>query len=129
MGLFFILASSSCEKDNLSNTELLTSHVWKWDKMTTTSTNENLLALVAFANALMTGATMDFHEDGTYTITGMNNYSDDGDWMLNDADSKLITDTYDEMSLIKLTKDELVLQGEVVDDEYGSYSVTLYFKK
>jgi hypothetical protein len=35
----------------------------------------------------------------------------------------------DEMTIIKLTKDELVITGEEVSNDYGTYSVTMYWEK
>lgn len=122
--LFILLSVTGCEK--MSDEELLTSHVWKWDRMTTTSTDENVLVIMAFANAIMTGATFEFLENGTYNLTATN-YTDSGTWELIDDDTVLM-DT-DEMTIVKLTKDELVLEGIEVDDELGAYSVTMYLKK
>lgn len=122
--LFILLSVTGCEK--MSDEELLTNHIWKWDRMTTTSTDENVLVMIAFANALMTGATFEFLENGTYNLTATN-YTDSGTWELLDDDTVLM-DT-DEMTIVKLTKDELVLEGIEVDDELGAYSVTMYLKK
>jgi hypothetical protein len=123
-GMLIMFSTIGCEK--LSDEELLTDHIWRWDKATTNSTNETVLALVALTNALMTGATMEFNQDGTYTVTAMSN-PDDGTWEMPDGNT-LITDG-DQMTIVKLTKSELVLQGEEVDGDYGTYSVTMYWKK
>lgn len=127
MVLLFILAFSSCEKEKLTKKELLTSHIWRFDKITTTSTDEDILNLVVLVNALMTSATMEFREDGTYTLSVLNN-TEDGTWELSGGDETLIMDG-DEMTIIKLTEDELVLEGEEVDNDYGSYSAKLFWKK
>jgi len=121
-----LFAITGCEK--LSDEELLTNHVWKWDKMTTNSTNEDVKTIVAFSNALMTGGVFDFKPNGTYSLTvSAFSYEDSGTWEL--LDSKTLKMDDDEMNIIKLTKDELVLGGEEVDDEYGTYSVTMYLIK
>jgi len=125
--LLCMVASSSCNKIELSKAELLTDHIWNWNKMTTNSSNENIQSLVLLANALMTGATMEFREDGTYTITILDT-PEDGTWELIDNDEILMKDN-DALTVIKLTEDELVFEGEDVDDEYGSYTVTMYWKK
>ena len=122
-----ILASAGCEKMNMSEEELLRDHIWKWVEMTTTSTNENVQSIIALYNILMTGATLQFHADGTYTIS-MLDETDDGDWELINNNEVLLMDD-DEMAIIKLTKDELVLQGEEVSNDYGTYSVTMYWEK
>src|SRR4030042_4655996 len=120
--LFLTLALSGCEK--LSDEELLTDHIWRWDKITSTSTNTDIQNIVTVTNALMTGATIEFRIDGTFTLTALND-SEDGTWELTDDNDTLILDG-DEMAIVKLTKDELVLEGEEVDDEYGIYSATLH---
>jgi len=33
------------------------------------------------------------------------------------------------MTVVKLTKDDLILQGEEVDNTYGTYSVTMHWTK
>lgn len=127
MALSLLLVTSSCEKDNLSQSELLVNHIWRFDKMTTTSSDENIQALVTFVSAMMTGATLEFKEDGSYIITVLNQ-DDDGIWELSDDEDTLFMDG-DGMSITKLTKDELILDGEDVDDELGTYHVTMYWKK
>jgi hypothetical protein len=114
---------TGCEK--LSDEELLIDDVWTWDKMTTDSTNEDIKTLVAFSDALMTGGKFSFRPDGTYKVTvAAFSYEDNGTWEL--LDSKTLKMDDDEMEIIKLTKDELVLGGEEVSNEYGTYSTTLY---
>jgi hypothetical protein len=123
--LFLTLALSGCEK--LSDEELLTDHIWRWDKITSTSTNTDIQNIVTVTNALMTGATIEFRIDGTFTLTALND-SEDGTWELTDDNDTLILDG-EEMTIVKLAKDELVLEGEEVDDEYGIYSATLHLKR
>lgn len=115
-----------CKK--LSDDELISNHIWKWDKMTTNSTNEDIKTWVAFSNALMAGGVFDFKPDGTYTITvSAFSYEDSGTWEL--LSSKKMKMDDDEMDIIKLTKDELVLGGQETHTEYGTYSVTMYLIK
>jgi len=125
-----LLFTTSCEK--LSDEELLTDHIWRYKSMTTTSTDPNIIALVGFINTLMVNATMDFNEDGTYTLSAMNQTTT-GTWELtNDGKTLFIKPSegeVDEMTVVKLTKEELVLQGEEVDSTYGKYSVTMSWIK
>jgi len=125
MLILSVLIISGCEK--LSDEELITGHIWRWDKMTTTSTNTDVQNLVAVLSALMTNATFEFRSDGTYTMTALNN-SDDGTWQLTDDGKTLIMDG-DAMTIVKLTKDELVIEGEEVNDTYGTYTTSMYLKK
>ncbi|MDX9930380.1 MAG: lipocalin family protein [Bacteroidales bacterium] len=127
IALFALLFTvSGCEK--MSDGDLLTSHVWKWDKMTTDSTNEDVISIVAFSNALMTGGVFTFRSDGTYNLTvSAFTYSEDGTWELVGDDILMLDD--DEMQIVKLDKEQLVLQGDEVTDEYGTYSYKMYMKK
>jgi len=82
MVLIFLLACASCEKDsdNRSKEELLLAHIWNWNKMTTTSTNEEVQDLIAVFSVLMTGTTLEFHPDGSYTIASPLSDPDVADW-------------------------------------------------
>ena len=75
--------------------------------MTTNSTNEFVQDIITLYNVFMTGATLEFHGDGTYTIT-MLEETEEGTWELIDNDEVLVMDD-DEMIIINITKDELVL--------------------
>ncbi len=132
-GLFLsllFLFTLSCEK--LSDEDLLTDHIWRYKEITTNSTDPNILSIISLANALMTGATMDFKKDGTFTLSA-SNQTETGTWELLNDGKILYTTTSggddDEMTVVKLTKDELVLQGEEVSSTYGTYSVTMYWIK
>lgn len=127
---FSLLFSTGCEK--LNDEELLTDHIWKFKEITTNSTDQNVISIVAFVNALMTNSTMEFKKNGTFTLS-MLNQSESGTWELSDDGKTLYTtdsngDT-DEMTVVKLTKDDLILQGEEVDNTYGTYSVTMHWTK
>jgi len=125
--LLALLSQSSCKKDDLSRAELLQQAVWNWDKASTNSTDQDVQTLVAFLDAVMTGATLEFYDDGSYAISSGTN-SETGQWSLSDNEEKLIMDT-DEMDIVKLTETELVLEGEETSNEYGTYSVALYWVK
>jgi hypothetical protein len=127
LALSFLLAISGCKKDKLSPSELLLKHVWTFNKITTTSANQDIQDLVTLVGALMTNATLDFNENGTYTMTVLNQ-DDDGTWDLSD-DGKILTMDGDDMTITKLTDSELVMDGQDVDDEYGAYNVTMYWRK
>jgi hypothetical protein len=122
-----LLATSGCNLFKASYDDLLTDHIWNFDKITTNSTDETVQGIVALTGAFMTGATLQFYTNGTYTITIMGE-SENGTWNLIDDDEVLLMDS-DEMIIIELSKDELILEGEEVDNEYGTYSVTMYFEK
>jgi len=125
--LLAFLASSGCSLFKASYEDLLTDHIWNFDKITTNSTNETVQGIVALTGAFMTGATLQFYTNGTYTITIMDE-SENGTWNLINDDEVLLMDS-DEMIIIELSKDELIIEGEEVDNEYGTYKVTMYFEK
>jgi hypothetical protein len=128
MTLIILAVSSGCEKDNQTTTELLTAHIWRFDKVTTTSADEDIQNAVALVNALMTGATLVINADGTYTLTILNQ-DDDGTWQLSADEEKLIMDNTDEMTIVKLTENELIMSGTEVDEDLGPITSTLYWKK
>lgn len=123
--LLALLSQSSCKKDDISRAELLQQNVWNWDKASTNSTDPDVQTLIAFLDALMTGATLEFFDDGTYTISSGTS-TETGQWSLSDNEEKLIMDM-DEMDIVKLTETELVMEGEETSNEYGTYSVILYW--
>ncbi|MBS0012295.1 MAG: hypothetical protein KFF49_12855 [Bacteroidales bacterium] len=125
--IFTIVALTACDKLKKDEIDLLLDHVWNWNTLTTTSTNESVQDIVTLYNIFMTGATLEFHSDGTYTIK-MLEEEDTGVWALIN-DNEVLNMDGDEMILIKLTKDELVLESEEVSNTYGTYNVTMYWKK
>lgn len=125
--LLALLSQSSCKKDDISRAELLQQNVWNWDKASTNSTDPDVQGLVGLVDALMTGATLEFFDDGTYTISSGTS-TETGQWSLSDNEEKLIMDM-DEMDIVKLTETELIMEGEETSNEYGTYSVILYWVK
>ena len=88
--IFFLFVGLGCEKDaNLSDEELLTSHIWRFSEMTANTDDPDVLALIDFAEAIMTGGTVNFHDGGIYTMTAMQQ-SEDGTWELS-ADGTTLT--------------------------------------
>jgi len=57
--------------------------------ITSTSTNIDIQNIVTVTIALMTGATIEFRIDGTFTLTALND-SEDGTWELIDDNDTLI---------------------------------------
>jgi hypothetical protein len=119
--LMLFLVFAGCNK--LSDEEMVTDHPWTWKEMTTTSDNETLLSFIALTNALMTNATFEFSANGTYTLTALNN-TESGTWQMIDDDTFMM-DT-DEMTIVKLTKDDFIVRSDETDSEYGTYSVTIH---
>lgn len=123
--LLVVLMLTGCETDNKT---LLTDGVWTFSNLTTTSEDETIVSLVAFAKALLTDATMEFQEGGTYILSSpLVEDPTTGEWSLIGED-QLILDPDDEApstaNIETLTKDKLSYIETYVDDEMNSYSLT-----
>ena len=119
-----------CKKDK-SPDVLLTAHSWIFSKMETTSTDSSIIKGIAIANAMMTGAVMTFHKDGTYTMTALQQ-TQTGTWELS-ADNKSLTitetgSTPGTMNIVKLTENDLVISQSDTDDNGNPYTTTLYWR-
>ena len=128
--IFSVVAMTGCDDDNNGNgddkTALLTAHVWKFDKITTTSTDAEIQLAVTLMSAFLTGSTMHFKSDGTYTMSMMNPFTqqletDSGTWELNAAGTVITIDkgTEDEgeSTIVTLTSDVLEHTMEEEIDE------------
>ena len=123
--LFTLLTLTACETDNAT---LLTDGVWTFQSMTTDSEESNIISLVSLAQALLTEATMEFQEGGTYILTSLLvENPTTGEWELI-GDDQLIIDPDDEASstsnIETLTKDRLSYTESFVDGQMNSYTVT-----
>ena len=123
--LFTVLTLTGCETDNAT---LLTDGVWTFQSMTTDSEESSIISLVSLAQALLTEATMEFQEGGTYILTSLLvENPTTGEWELIGED-QLIIDPDDEASstsrIITLTKDKLSYTESFVDGQMSSYTVT-----
>ncbi len=123
--LFTLLTLTSCETDNAT---LLTDGVWTFQSMTTDSEESSIISLVSLAQALLTEATMEFQEGGTYILTSLLvENPTTGEWELIGED-QLIIDPDDEASstsrITTLTKDKLSYTESFVDGQMSSYTVT-----
>jgi hypothetical protein len=123
--LFTVLTLTGCETDNAT---LLTDGVWTFQNMTTDSEESGIISLVSLAKALLTEASMEFQEGGTYIMTSpfVENPTT-GEWELIGED-QLIIDPDDEASstsnIITLTEDKLSYTEDFVDGQMNPYKVT-----
>ncbi len=125
MSMLVMLTLTACEKDN---TTLLTDGVWTFQNMTTDSEDETIINLIALGKALLTDATMEFQEGGTYILTSpLVEDPGTGEWELI-GDDRLILDPDDEASstsdIETLSKDKLSYQETFVDAQMNSYKIT-----
>jgi len=139
--LFYILifATTGCEEENKNKEALLTAHMWKFDKMETNSTNQDILDAMVFANALLASVGLEwtFDTDGSHTLTATNldpPESEEGTWELS-SDGKTLfiekgTVDEEEMTIRTLTSDKLVFEEESWDDDLDVYyKVSNHWKK
>jgi len=126
LSLIVLFILTGCEKDNQV---LLTDGVWTFQSMTTDSEDETVSSLIGLAAILMTGATMEFQEGGTYIIDSpLFDNPTTGDWQMI-GDSQLILDPDGEelastSTIETITKDKLSYSETLVDQQMVSYKVT-----
>jgi len=122
--LFAGLTLTSCETDNET---LLTDGVWTFQNMSTDSEESSIISLVSLAQALLTEATMEFQEGGTYIMTSLLVENPTmGEWELIGED-QLIIDPDDGVSstskINTLTDDKLSYTEDFVDGQMNTYTV------
>ncbi len=127
--------NQGCGKDDLSSSELLTAHPWKFVKAETTSSDTSVIQGVALINAFLTNTVVTFNADGTYTLTSpLINDPETGTWTLS-SDGKLLTiksngdDEGDVNRVARLTETELVLEEDDTTDDGTPYTISLHFQK
>ena len=125
ISLFLLTTFTSCEKDPAT---LLTGGVWDFENLTSDTEDENIRSLVALAKALMTDATLEFQDGGTYIITSP--LMDDpttGTWSIIGED-QLVLDPDDQLpstaNIETLTRKQLIYIETYSDMQDGTYSLT-----
>ena len=116
---------TACETDNAT---LLTDGVWTFQDMTSDSEESAVISLVSLAKALLTDASMEFQEGGTYILTSpLVENPTTGEWQLIGED-QLVLDPEDEgastSNIETLTKDKLSYSESFVDGQMNTYKVT-----
>ena len=123
----FLIIFSSCNKE--TDEDILVSKTWTFNKLETNTTDSLLILMVDFVEALMTGATFSFNEDGKFTQTVLNE-SETGTWSLSD-DEKKITMADDSTStvydVINITESEFSYY-ETDTENCVSYKLEYYWK-
>lgn len=123
--MLVMLTLTGCEKDNRT---LLTDGVWNFHNLTTDSEDENVNTLIVIAGALMTGATMEFQDGGTYIMESpLADQPTTGDWQLVGTDQLILTpegELASTSNIETLSKSELKYMETFVDEQLNSYTVT-----
>ena len=118
-----VIALNSCAvEEEIDNTKLLTQKTWTFESITGYDDFTN-----SFAQALYTGTTYNFKEDGTYTakILGISN---DGTWSFNSDETQIVQDagtSYAVTWTIKtLSETSLVISADDDGALDGTYTLT-----
>jgi hypothetical protein len=125
LSFFLALLLTGCEKDN---TTLLTDGVWHFQDLSSDSEDNTVLSLVTLAKALLTDATMEFQEGGTYILSSpLVEDPTTGEWQLIGEDQLILEpdgETSSTSSIETLTKDKLSYSESFVDGQMNTYHIT-----
>lgn len=129
--MMVMLTITACEKDNKT---LLTHDVWTFENLTTDSEDETIMALILLSKALLTDATMEFQEGGTYIMSSpLTEDPETGEWQLIAGDQLIMEPDGDGLpstnNIGTLTKDRLSYTETFVDGQMNTYSVTTSWTK
>ena len=130
--VFALVPFNGCNNDDNGNgpdkNALLTSHIWNFENLSTTSTDALIQLTVTFLSAFFEDATMNFKADGTYTMTMLNPLtglaeSEDGTWEWNADETQITLDKGTDVETIHvittLTSDVLEINESMEDAEFG----------
>ncbi len=134
--IFALFTLTGCENGDNGNgadkTVLLTAHIWKFDKLSTTSTDPEIQMSANFLSAFFTNSTLNFAADDTYTWTIMD-MPTSGTWEWNADKTKITLDkgTEDEavQTISTLTSDVLEVIETGMLEDIGNVDVTMRWVK
>jgi hypothetical protein len=125
VAMLVMFTLTGCETDNKT---LLTDGVWTFKSLTTDSEDETISGLITLAEILMTGATMEFQDGGTYIMDSpLIEDPTTGDWQLIGEDQLILEpdgEAVSTSSIETLSKSELTYIETLVDEQLNSYTVT-----
>ena len=120
-----VLALTGCEKDENGpdKSSLLTAHIWKYNNLSTTSTDTDIQMFVNMMAGFMTGSTLNFSTDGTLSLTVLG-MTETATWELNADGTQITIDkgTEDEgvQNIVTLTSDVLEFTETSEDEDFGN---------
>ena len=119
-----LLSLSSCEKDRVT---LLTDGVWKFENITTNSSDDAIKVIVAGLKAIYTDGTMEFFSDGTYIKEFPLIDDETGSWELM-GETQLVFSPdaggVQTASIDKISKKELVYIETYLDPDQIPFNTT-----
>lgn len=128
--LVLMLVPTACERDQDT---LLTDGSWSFHDMTTSSEESAIISIVSLAKALLTDATLEFQEGGSYMISSP--YLQEpttGEWQLIGEDQLVLEPEGEAASTSRietLNRDRLSYSESFVDAQMNSYTVTTTWTK
>ena len=124
-----LLSLSSCEKDHVT---LLTDGVWKFENITTNSSDDAIKVIVAGLKAIYTDGTMEFFSDGTYIKEFPLIDDETGSWELI-GETQLVFSPdaggVQTASIDKISKKELVYIETYLDPDQNPFNTTTTWVK
>ena len=124
-----LLSLSSCEKDRVT---LLTDGVWKFENITTNSSDDAIKVIVAGLKAIYTDGTMEFFSDGTYIKEFPLIDDETGSWELM-GETQLVFSPdaggVQTASIDKISKKELVYIETYLDPDQNPFNTTTTWVK
>jgi hypothetical protein len=120
-----MLMLTACEKESST---LLTDGIWSFEDMRTDSQVSAVISLVSLGEALLTGATLEFQEDGSYMLSSA--LAEDpvtGQWRLVGEDRLILEPEGEDAStnqIETLSRNKLSYSESFEDDQMNSYKVT-----
>ena len=124
-----LLSLSSCEKDRVT---LLTDGVWKFENITTNSSDDAIKVIVAGLKAIYTDGTMEFFSGGTYIKEFPLIDDETGSWELI-GETQLVFSPdaggVQTASIDKISKKELVYIETYLDPDQNPFNTTTTWVK
>ena len=125
LSLLIMLMLTACEKES---TTLLTDGIWTFEDMRTDSEESSVISLVSLGEAMLTGATLEFHEDGTYVLqSALVENPVGGQWQLVGDDRLILEPDGEDAStnhIETLSRNKLTYWESFSDAQMNTYKVT-----
>lgn len=125
LSLLILLMLTACEKETST---LLTSGIWTFEDMRTDSDVSSVISLVSLGEAMLTGATLEFLEDGSYLLhSALVDNPTSGQWQLVGEDRLILEPNGEDAStkdIETLSSNKLSYSESFSDAQMSTYKVT-----
>lgn len=124
LSLLIMLMMTACEKES---SILLTDGIWTFEDMRTDSEVSAVISLVSLGEAMLTGATLEFLEDGSYVLqSALVENPVTGQWQLVGEDRLILEPHGEDASandIETLSRNKLSYSESFTDAQMNSYKV------